>query len=69
MGQTFVISGIISLKGTVVSVYKDTLDKDNLGKIWPKPTLFGFSPSFYEDNLGKIQRVNFPKNLQNTSFS
>jgi hypothetical protein len=46
VGQTFVISGIISLKGTVVSVYKDTLDKDNLDK----PTLFGFSPSFYKDN-------------------
>jgi hypothetical protein len=34
-----------------VSVYKD-----NLGKIWPKPTLFDFGPSLYKDNLGK-----FPK--------
>jgi hypothetical protein len=41
------------LKPTVISVYKDTLYKDNLGKIWPKPTLFDFGPSLYKDNLGK----------------
>ena len=34
---------------TVISVYKD-----NLGKIWPKPTLLDFGPTLYKDNLGKI---------------
>ena len=45
---------------TVISVYKDTLYKDNLGKIWPKPKLLDFGPSLYKDNLGKIiKRVYF----------
>jgi hypothetical protein len=34
---------------TVISVYKDTLYKDNLGEIWPKPTLLDFGPSLYKD--------------------
>jgi hypothetical protein len=41
-------------KVTVVSVYKD-----NLRKIWPKPTLLDFGPFLYKDNLGKTQRVYF----------
>ena len=31
--------------------------KDNLGEIWPKPTLLDFGPSLYKDNLGKNSRV------------
>ena len=36
---------IKNLRSTVISVYMDTLYKDNLRKIWPKPTLFYFAPS------------------------
>ena len=35
-------------------VYKDTLYKDNMAEIWPKPTLFYFGPTLYKDNLEKI---------------
>jgi hypothetical protein len=41
------------VKNTVISVYKDTLYKDNLGKIWPKPTLRTIWENFAKDNLGK----------------
>jgi hypothetical protein len=42
-----------SLWTTVVCVYKDTLYKDNMAEIWPKPTLFDFGPSLNKDNMAK----------------
>ena len=37
----------------MVCVYKDTLFKDNMAEIWPKPTLFDFGPSLNKDNMAK----------------
>lgn len=38
---------------TVVCVYKYTFYKDNMDKKEPKPTLFGFSPYVYKENMAE----------------
>ena len=46
-------------KYTVVCGYKDTLYKDNMAEIWPKPTLFDFGPSLNKDNMAKNAKRSF----------
>jgi hypothetical protein len=41
---------------TVLCVYKDILYKENTAKIWLKPTLFDFGPSFLKDNIEEISK-------------
>jgi hypothetical protein len=49
---------------TVVCVYKDTLYKDNMAEIWPKPTLFDFGPSLNKDNMAKNSKGSFFQKYQ-----
>jgi hypothetical protein len=36
---------------TVMCVYKDTLCKDHMAEILPKPTLFDFGPPLNKDDM------------------
>ena len=47
---------------TVVCVYKDTLYKDNMAEIWPKPTLWDFGRPSIRTIWQKIQKGLFFKN-------
>ena len=51
---------------TVVCVYKDTLYKDNMAEIWPKPTLLDFGRPSIRTIWQKIQKGLFFKNIKNS---
>ena len=40
ISKSDIIESFIAVELTVVFVYKDTLYKHNISKIWPKPTFF-----------------------------